>query len=91
MSDDNKQDEKTTRVIDLRIPLPYLLTVIGSLGWVLILMWFTLNQLVKQVSDLQITVQAGSTSFTVLASEQALLKYRLESVEAAIKTKKVAP
>ncbi len=85
MTEELKQEGRVTRVVDLKIPLPYLLTLIGSLAWLLISMWFTLNQLVVLVADLQITVKAGSTSYSVLASEQALMKYRLETVEATLK------
>lgn len=86
MTEELKQEGQAKRVIDLKIPLVWLLSITGALAWVLISMWFTLNQLVALVADLQITVKAGSTSYSVLASEQALINYRMGTVEAQLKT-----
>lgn len=85
MNEEIKAEGRVTRVIDLKIPLVWLLSIMGALAWVLISMWFTLNQLVVTIADLQITVKAGSTSYSVLASEQALMNYRMGTVEAQIK------
>ena len=84
MTQELKTDARLTRVIDLKIPLVWLLTISASLAWVLISMWFTLNQLVVLVADLQVTAKAGGNNYSVLASEQALMDYRLTSVEAQI-------
>ena len=78
-------NEKVTRVIDFRIPLPWLLTGLAGLGWGLISMWFSLNQLVKTVDDLQNTVKSGNVSIVAVAGELALLKFRLNNVEDAVK------
>jgi hypothetical protein len=85
MAEETKLEGKLTRAVDLKIPLVYLITVGSSLAWVLISMWFTLNQLVILVADLQITVKAGSNNYSSLASEQALMNYRIQNVEAQLK------
>lgn len=84
MTQDLKTEGRLTRGVDPKIPLVWLLTISASLAWVLISMWFTLNQLVLLVADLQITVKAGSNNYSILASEQALVNYRLTFVEAQI-------
>ena len=76
------QPLKVTRVIDFRIPLPWLLSGLIVVGWALVSMWFSLNQLVRDVGDLQITVKAGNGQAVTIAGEIALLRYRVENLEA---------
>src|SRR6185436_15148967 len=88
MSDNAAAEEsvtRVTRVIDFRIPLWGLMTTAGVVGWGLTSMWFSVQQLVRTVDDLQITVKSGNTSVSVLASEVALLKFRLGTTEEDIK------
>ena len=75
------QPLKVTRVIDFRIPLPWLLSGLIVVGWALVSMWFSLNQLVRDVADLQITVKAGNGQAVTIAGEIALLRYRVENLE----------
>lgn len=72
-----------TRMIDFRIPLPWLLGGFLAIGWALVSMWFTLNQLVRDVAETQAAVKAGNTQATLVASEVALLKFRVDKLEAA--------
>lgn len=88
MSEQNEHDDgpiRVSRVIDFRVPLPYLLSAFGALAFTLISMYFSLNQLVRDVGDLQITVKAGNSQSVTLAGEQALLRFRLENVEGALR------
>lgn len=80
---EQEQDQRITRVIDFRIPLPWLLGICMAVGWALVSMWFSVNQLVRDVADLQITVKAGNTQATTVAGEIALLRFRIENLEAA--------
>ena len=80
-----ERSERITRVIDFRIPLPWLLGVMGIIGWSLVSMYFSVGQLVKTVDDLQITVKSGNTSVVAVAGELALLKFRLANAEDGIK------
>lgn len=73
--------ERVSRVIDFRIPLPWLLSGVAAVTWGLISMWFSVNQLVKTVDELQITVKSGNTSVVAVAGELALLKFRLTNAE----------
>ena len=74
-----------TRVIDFRIPLPYLISGFCALAFTLVSMYFSMNQLLRDVGDLQITVKAGNTQSVTLAGEQALLRFRLENLEGEIR------
>lgn len=82
---EDTQNERVTRIIDFKIPLPWLIGGVVVVGWGLISMWFSVNQLVRTVDDLQITVKSGNTSVAVLASEVALLKFRMGTTEDDLK------
>lgn len=78
-SDENEATGRLPRVVvDFKIPLPWLLAAAGSIFWSLIGMWFKLAALGESVAELQIAVKDG----TEYASEQTLIKYRLEKLEA---------
>ncbi len=79
---DPQTDLKVTRVIDFRIPLPWLLSGGIVVGWALVSMYFSLNQLLRDVGDLQITVKAGNSQATTVAGDIALLRFRIENLEA---------
>lgn len=70
-----------TRMIDFRIPLPWLLGGFSAIGWALVSMWFSLNQLVRDVAEMQATVKAGNTQAVAVAGELALLKFRVDKLE----------
>lgn len=82
---DNEVQEKVARIIELKIPLPWLLSGVAAVTWGLISMWFSVNQLVKTVDELQITVKSGNTSVVAVAGELALLKFRLTNAEDGLK------
>lgn len=76
--------ERVTRIVEFKIRLEWLLVVSGSLAFTLANMYFSLNVLVKTVTDLQIDVKAGNNSIVAVAGELALLKYRLTNAESSI-------
>lgn len=67
--------------IDLSIPVWGLATGGVVVVWGLVSMYFTLQDVSGKVSDLQATVRASNTATIQLASDQALLKYRVEKLE----------
>ncbi len=79
----NDVPERITRIVDFRIPLPWLLSGAIVVLWALISMYFELKQVSNNVSELQITVKSGNSQAVTLAGEQALLRYRVENLEAA--------
>lgn len=56
------QEPRSTRVIDFKIPLHWLLVVCGVIGWALISTYFKTDQLVTSMADLQIAVKSGNSS-----------------------------
>lgn len=80
--------ERVSRIVDVRIPLWGLLTALGGGAYFIISMYFTMNQMAKDVTELQITVKAGNTQVTTLAGEQALLRFRMENIEGEIRALK---
>ena len=87
MSEQNEQDGplRVSRVIDFRVPLPYLLSAFAALAFTLISMYFSLNQLVRDVGELQIVVKTGNTQSVTLAGDQALLRFRIENIEGTLR------
>jgi hypothetical protein len=79
------EPQRIARVVDIRIPLWGLIT--GAITGLFFMAntYFTTNQTAKDVSDLQITVKAGNSQVTSLASDQALLKFRQENVESELR------
>ena len=82
----SQETQRVTRVIDFRIPLPWLLGGLMTIARGLVSMWFMVNQLVRDVADLQITVKAGNSQAVTLAGELALLRFRIENLEADRRT-----
>ena len=88
MTHEIQQQEEETQgrlprvVVDFKIPLPWLLGGVGAISWGLISMWFKLTTLSDNVTELQIAVKAGTATTIQYASEQTLIKYRLEKLEA---------
>lgn len=80
---------RVTRVIDMKLPLTWLLGVgfmiiaggfglyhqIGSQGE-------TLKDMKDQIKALQIAVNSGNSQSTTLAGEIAILRFRVETLEA---------
>lgn len=81
MKQEDPAPERIGKIVDLKIPLPWLLTGTAGVCWGLISMWFSVNQLVRTVDELQITVKSGNTSVVAVAGELALLKFRLTNAE----------
>lgn len=73
------------RMVDFRIPLPWLLG--GFLAGVMVLvgMYYQLQNVSEALRDVQITLKANQSTVIQLASEQALLKYRIEKLEGQAK------
>jgi hypothetical protein len=84
MTTNDREAPGITRLIDFKIPLHWLLVTMAGLAWALISMWFSLNQLVGLVSDLQVDVKSGNGSTNVISSELALIKFRTSSNETEI-------
>jgi hypothetical protein len=76
-----------SKVVDLRLPLPWLITGCGTLLWSLISMYFSLNQIKEDMTALK----AASVVMTAASGEMALVKFRLTSVESDLAQLKQRP
>ena len=75
-----------TRVaMDFTLPLWGVITVVGGGFVMLVGLFFNVTALTASVRDLQITVQAGNTAYSSLASRTTLLEFRAENNAAEIK------
>jgi hypothetical protein len=68
------------RMVDLRVPLPWLLGGVGAFLWVVISMWFSLAQIKSDMGELKIAIAATA----VTAGKMQLLEFRLQTVESDI-------
>jgi hypothetical protein len=90
MSQDSQPDEpRLSKVIDLKLPLTWLIGVasmivaggfglyqqVGSQGE-------TIKGINEQLKDLQIIVRSGNTQAATIQGELAILKFRIENIEA---------
>lgn len=85
MSEEAPTPASLSRVVDFKIPLPYLLSIAGFLGAGLVSMWFNVNQLVRTTEELQITVKSGNMAQSVMSGQVELLKFRVSINEDDIK------
>lgn len=76
--------EKVSRVVDMRLPLSWLLTVTGSGIATLFLMWTSTNQLVRDMADVQQSVKAMAAATQTMTSEITLLKFRADTSDANV-------
>ena len=83
------QEVKLARVIDFKLPLPWLMGGAIAVSWAVISMYFAVQTLIASVSDLQVTVKSGNLSTSVLAGEVSLLRFRVETIEAELKAKRL--
>lgn len=76
----------TQRVgVDFQLPLWGIMCAAGS-GFILLVgMYFNVAQLTASVKDLQITVQAGNSAYSSLASRTTLLEFRVDNNSSEIK------
>ena len=80
--------ERPTRIIDMRFPLHWLVGALGSTAVLLIGTWFSVNELVRDVADLQVTVKSGNTQALTMAGDMAMLRYRVEVLESTRREEK---
>jgi len=83
MSQDTQPGElpRLSKVIDLKLPLNWLLTVAFSLALLIGGMYFKLVQLGEDMTDLKISVKAGNGQAATIQGELAILKFRIENLE----------
>jgi hypothetical protein len=80
--DSQPGDLRVSRVIDFKIPLSGILGAAFTVAAVFGGMYFKLGQLSEDMAELKITVKAGNGQAATLQGELAILKFRIENLEA---------
>ena len=73
---------RLSKVIDFRLPLTWLLGIAGMVAAAFVSMYFQLGQLREDMTDLKITVKAGNGTAATVQGELAILRFRVETLEA---------
>ncbi len=73
---------RITRVIDMRLPLTWLLGVAFMVAGAFVSMYFQLGQLREDMTDLKISVKAGNSQASTVNGQIAILTYRIDNLEA---------
>lgn len=86
MADKSETDHQVRlprAAIDMRMPLPWLLGIAGVVAWLAISLYFSVDTLKSDTAEVKSTLRSLSAISTQVMSEQTLIKYRLEKLEAA--------
>lgn len=83
MSQDTQPGDlsKSARIIDLKLPLPWLLTTAVAICVSIGGMYFKLDQLGQDVTELKATVKSGNGQAATVQGEIAILRFRVENLE----------
>lgn len=73
---------RLSKVIDFRLPLTWLLGIAGMVAAAFVSMYFQLGQLREDMTDLKISVKAGNSQAGTVQGELAILRFRVETLEA---------
>lgn len=73
---------RLSKIIDLKLPLTWLLTIAASFALLIGGMYVKLGQLGEDMTDLKISVKAGNGQAATIQGELAILKFRIENIEA---------
>ncbi len=91
MSQDTQPGElsRTRTVVEWKLPLPWILGVIGMFAGAAIGLYYQVGALTEnskemkdQLKALQIAVNSGNSQSMTLAGEIAILRFRVETLEA---------
>jgi hypothetical protein len=68
-------------IFDMKVPIWGVACGVGVLVWALVTMYFTLQDVLAKVNELQGHSRTNGALMTQYAGEQAILKYRIEKLE----------
>jgi hypothetical protein len=80
MSQDT-QPEHSARVIDFKLPLPWLLSSAMAIILALSGMYFQLGQLREDMVELKVSAKVGNNQTATIQGEMAILRFRVETLE----------
>jgi hypothetical protein len=83
MSEDTQPgDLHRIKVIDMKLPLHWLLGVVFAAFAAFASIYFQVGKLGEDMTDLKIAVKAGNGQAATVQGELAILKFRIENIEA---------
>lgn len=82
VEDTRPGDLRIGKYIDTRIPLWQLLGAVGTFAMLIAGMYFQLNKLIEDVTDVKIAVKSGNQAQATMQGELAILRFRIETLEA---------
>lgn len=72
---------RITRVIDMKLPLTWLLTVAATIIGGGFGLYYKLDRLGEDVTDMKIAVKTGNQATATVQGEIAILRFRVENLE----------
>lgn len=78
MNADNEGAVSLMRMVDMRIPLPFLMGGFVVAVSLIIGMYYQLQSVVRELGELKVTVAASNSQGVALAGQVALLQFRSE-------------
>jgi hypothetical protein len=89
MSEDTQPgDLHRIKVIDMKLPLHWLLGVVFAAFAAFASIYFQVGKLGEDMTDLKIAVKAGNGQAATVQGELAILKFRIENIEAEKRSSK---
>lgn len=80
----NEDPAQFTKMVDMRIPLWGVLSVMGAVGLLLTNMYFSVESMKSTMTDVQATLKSGNAQSAVNMVELATIKLRLDNAERAV-------
>jgi len=72
---------RLSRVIEMKLPLTWLLGVAFMVAAAFVSMYFQLGRLSEDMTELKISVKSGNSQAATIQGEIAILKFRIETLE----------
>lgn len=72
---------KLARVVEFKFPVTWLLSVVGAFAVTFGSMFFQIGQVNKELTELKLEVKSGNAQQTLVSSEVAILRFRVEQIE----------
>lgn len=83
------------RIIEMKLPLPYLISIIGTIAAMIVTMYFKGEKAAEEIialrgdiRELRTELKVKDTTTNTLAGAMALLQFRLETAESDIRVLK---
>lgn len=82
---EHERHEPPRRIVDMRIPLAWLIGAAVTFSGFIFGLYFQVGQLSKDVADLKTTVNTGNAQSSLALGELAILKYRVDEMEKKVR------